>query len=109
MLTPRKIRPIPLAYSVRASSLVFQELDRMHILEADFFGSDRRVLDKRAQHPDPEIRTRFFAAVNESLEKAKTKLATSPNDVNRTVQRRHGQRTDGRLQRPHRENISGPA
>ncbi len=72
----------PMAYSVRASSLVFQELDRMHILEADFFGNDKRVLDKRPQKPDPEIRRRFFAAVNESLERAKTRLAIAPNDVN---------------------------
>jgi hypothetical protein len=72
----------PMVYSVRASSLLFQELDRMHILEAEFFGSDKRVLEKRPQRPDPEIRKRFFAAVNEAQERAKTRLATAPNDVN---------------------------
>ncbi len=72
----------PMVYSVRASSLLFQELDRMNILEGEFFASDKRVLDKHPQKPDPQIRQRFFAAVNESQEKANAKLTSNPNDPN---------------------------
>src|SRR5277367_4514748 len=48
----------PLAYSVRASAYLFYELDRLSILEGEFFADDRRIADKKKIKPDPDIRVK---------------------------------------------------
>ena len=37
----------PLGYAVRGSAFLFSELDRLGILESEFFESDRRISDSR--------------------------------------------------------------
>lgn len=54
------------AYAVRASSLLFRELDRLGILESEFFEDDDRIADKRRLKADPALRVRLFAALDEA-------------------------------------------
>jgi hypothetical protein len=57
----------PMGHSVRAAVYLFSELDRLGILEAEFFADDRRITDsKRKLKPDPEVRARFLQAVEKA-------------------------------------------
>jgi hypothetical protein len=72
----------PLAFAVRASALLFQELDRLEILQGEFFASDKRVIEKKKLKPDPAIRLRFFQSLAEAQTKAKGLLGKNPHDQN---------------------------
>lgn len=72
----------PLSYAVRGSALLFEELDRLQILESEFFADDKRIIDKKKLRPDPMIRDRFFQSVNEAQNRAKSVLSTAPTDAN---------------------------
>ncbi len=72
-----------MGYSVRAGVLLFSELDRLGIMEAEFFTDDRRIADdKKKLKPDAAIRTRFFQAVETAQFRARSTLATRPDDTN---------------------------
>src|SRR3954469_22977246 len=51
-----------LAYAVRASALLFEELHRLRILESEFFAEDKRIIDKQALRPAPEARSNLNQA-----------------------------------------------
>lgn len=70
----------PLAYGVRAAALLFQELDRLEILQGEFFLSDKRVSEKKKLKADPEIRRRFFQSIAEAQARAKGIVAKNPRD-----------------------------
>src|SRR5882757_1299818 len=46
----------PLGYAVRSSAYLFSELDRLSILESQFFSDDSRIIDKQKLKPDPTVR-----------------------------------------------------
>jgi hypothetical protein len=71
-----------LAYSVRAASLLFRELHRLHILESEFFSEDRRIVEKIKLKPDIRTREAFDSAVKQAEEHAKQVLASNPGDPN---------------------------
>lgn len=72
----------PLGHTFRASSDLFYELDRLLILEGEFFSDDKRIAEKRAKvKPDPNIRAHFFATVEKAKKLADTRLAQNPSDV----------------------------
>ncbi len=70
----------PLGYSVRASAYLFHELDRLSILESDFFADDSHIADKKKLKPDPEIKAKLFQAIDDAQSRAQAKLAKDPND-----------------------------
>ena len=71
----------PMGHSTRAAVLLFYELDRLGILEAELFADDRRLTDdKKKLRPDPDVRTRFFGAVETAQSRAQSVLATRPSD-----------------------------
>jgi predicted Zn-dependent protease len=71
----------PLPYAFRASAYLFYELDRMHILESEFFIDDNKIADKKKKmEPDPEVRTKFLQAVRDSEARAEVALKADPND-----------------------------
>jgi hypothetical protein len=72
----------PLGYASRASSHLFSEMDRLGILEADFFLDDDRIADKKKLKPDPAIRDAFYWATTQSRERAEKQLAVNPSDKN---------------------------
>jgi hypothetical protein len=69
-----------LGYSFRGASLLFRELDRLAILEGEFFASNKRIADKKQLSPDARIKERFLAAIEQSKSLAKAKLAVDGND-----------------------------
>jgi hypothetical protein len=70
----------PLGYAVRASAYLFSELDRLSILESDFFADDSRIVDKKKLKPDALIKTQLLKAIEDSQSRAQTLLAKNPND-----------------------------
>lgn len=70
----------PMAYSVRASAYLFYELDRLSILESEFFADDKRIADRRRVKPDPVVRGRLFQALDDAQSRAQGRLDRNPND-----------------------------
>jgi hypothetical protein len=70
----------PVIVATKAAAYLFSELDRLRILELDFFTDDDKVVDRRKLVPDPAIRAKFFQAVEESDKLANARLAVKPDD-----------------------------
>ena len=68
--------------SFRAASLLFRELDRLSILESEFFASNKRLTDKKELKPDEKLKQRFHSAVEESKTLARGRLSIDANDKN---------------------------
>src|SRR5579862_5194969 len=72
----------PLPYAVRGSAYLFTELDRLGILEGEFFTSDSKIADKKKLKADPNTRAQFMKAVEDAQSRAKVVLAGHPQDQN---------------------------
>jgi len=70
----------PLPYSVRASAYLFRELDRLSILQSDFFADDEHIADKKKLRPDPNVRAKLFQALNDAQSRAQGRLDRNPED-----------------------------
>jgi len=70
----------PLLPATKAAAYLFSELDRLRILELDFFTDDEKVVDRRKLVPDPNIRNKFFQTVAESDKVANARLGSNPNN-----------------------------
>ena len=70
----------PMVLAVKSAAYLFAELDRLKILELDFFTDDEKLVDRRKLIPDPVIRQKFFDAVAESDRLANARLAVKPDD-----------------------------
>ncbi len=72
----------PLGHMVRGAVYLFTELDRLRILEAEFFIDDDKFVATKKLKPDPAIRGRFFAAIDQGRRLASQRLAVEPRDRN---------------------------
>lgn len=72
----------PFGYAVRASAYLFSELDRLGILESEFFANDKRIIEKKKLQPDPDTGAKFQQAVSDSQSRAQKLLAANANDQN---------------------------
>ncbi len=70
----------PMGHTFRASSDLFFELDRLKVLEGEFFADDKRIADKRGLKPDPNLRNSFFAAMDRAKQAANQRLKQNPTD-----------------------------
>jgi hypothetical protein len=70
----------PLPYAIRSAVNLFQELDRLGILDGEFFADDKHIIDKKKLKPDPKIRAQFLQATQEAQTRANAVLAKDPND-----------------------------
>src|SRR5271165_4631204 len=70
----------PILVATKAAAYLFSELDRLRILELDFFSDDEKVVDRRKLIPDPVVRAKFFQTVAETEKLANARLASNPND-----------------------------
>ena len=70
---------LALVHSVRAVALMFSELNRMGILETEFFVSDNKVTGVKLK-ADPRVRERLFANTAEARRLAGARLAAAPDD-----------------------------
>lgn len=69
------------AHAIRASSLLFRELDRLAILESEFFADDDRIKDKRKLKPGPALRQRLFASIERARSAADAALKLNAEDA----------------------------
>jgi hypothetical protein len=77
----RQVDPkAPVLVATKAAAYLFSELDRLRILELDFFTDDDKVVDRRKLVPDPAVRVKFFQTVEESDKLANARLAAKPDD-----------------------------
>lgn len=71
----------PLGPASDAAAYLFSEFDRLHILEAEFFTSDKNFQNQKQLTPDPQVKQKFDA----QLEKTKTlvadRLSHDPDDA----------------------------
>jgi hypothetical protein len=72
----------PLGYSVRGAAYLFAELDRLQILEGEFFASDKRILEKKKLKPDPGVRAAVFDSIEKARQKAQAALSKNGADKN---------------------------
>lgn len=71
---------VPLPYAVKAAAHFFSELDRLKILQMDFFEDDDRVVDRRKLAPDPTVRAEIFRLIEAARQRANLRLASDPGD-----------------------------
>jgi hypothetical protein len=69
------------AFTFRAASLLFQELDRLGILEGEFFADDKRLIEKKQLKADPSVRREFYEYIELGRRRARHRLVTDPDDV----------------------------
>src|SRR5215831_19252476 len=72
----------PLPYAFRASTYLFFELDRLGILESEFLVDDKKIAEKKKLQPDPGIRGRFQAALEDVQARAEAVLKVNAEDRN---------------------------
>ena len=72
----------PLGHSTRAAAYLFYELDRLKILQGEFLTDDKKISGDGKLTPDPAIRLRFFASVEEAQRLAESRLQERPGDSN---------------------------
>ena len=70
----------PMLLATKAAAYLFSELDRLRILELDFFTNDDKVIDRHKLVPDLAIRAKFFQTVDESDKLANARLAAHADD-----------------------------
>lgn len=70
----------PFPYSVKAAAFFFSELDRLKILQTEFFEDDDKVVDRRKLSPDPAIRRQIFRLFELTRQHAAARLARHPTD-----------------------------
>ncbi len=79
-----RLRPgDPLGPVSDAAAYLFSELDRLHVLQSEFFTDDQRFLGRqRNLAPDAAAKREFEAALERSRKMASAALAKSPKDEN---------------------------
>jgi predicted Zn-dependent protease len=77
----RELPEDPIAYTFRAASLLFQELDRLGILESEFLADDERITEKKKLKSDPKVRREFYEFIEMARRRALHRLATEPDDT----------------------------
>jgi hypothetical protein len=70
----------PIGYAVRSSTYLFSEMDRLLILESEFFASDKRIAEKKKLKPDPLVKAKLLKAIDDAQSRAQTRLNANPND-----------------------------
>src|ERR1700675_1975197 len=56
----------PLGYALRSSGYLFSELDRLGVLEGEFFVDDKRIAEKKGLKPDPAVRAKIMHAIQDA-------------------------------------------
>jgi tetratricopeptide (TPR) repeat protein len=69
-----------LYYAVRAATHHFSEMDRLRILETDFFLDDEKIASKVKLKPDPAVRNAIYQSLDQARNLARARLNADPND-----------------------------
>ena len=70
----------PLPQAVKAAAYLFAELNRLKIMELDFFSDDEKLVDRKKLVPDPAIRASLFKLVDNVQRLGNARLAARPDD-----------------------------
>ena len=70
----------PLLLTTTAAAGLYSELDRLKILQLDFFTDDDKLIDRRKLVPDPRVRQSFLNALAEADRISQARLAAKPDD-----------------------------
>jgi hypothetical protein len=70
----------PLTFSVRAVTDLYAEMQRLEILETEFFVDDDKVTSEERLEPDPAVRDRIVAAIDQARRLADQRLLVSNAD-----------------------------
>jgi len=70
----------PVGPAAAAAGLLFSELHRMGVLEAQFYEDDRTFEKRKKLVPDSEVRSRFNASLEQAESRAQVRLAKNPKD-----------------------------
>lgn len=70
----------PMGPASEGAGLLFSELDRLGILESQFFEDDKAFTERKKLSPDPAIHGRFQASLDKAEAIAKGRLAKDPKD-----------------------------
>lgn len=70
----------PLGPATRAAALLFRELDRLQILQTEFFTDDDRIAEKKKLKPDVPTRDAFYWATQQCREISEGILAKDANN-----------------------------
>lgn len=71
----------PLGHLFRGGAFLFYELDRLKILESEFFKDDAKIGDTKNLDPDQTIKRRLMQALDRTETLAAARLAEDPDDV----------------------------
>jgi len=74
---PREALP----YAVRSAGYLFYELDRLGILEGQFYTDDDRIVAKKKLDADPQVRIALWKAIDETQSRALATLQAKPGDT----------------------------
>jgi len=70
----------PLGPASDAAGYLFSELNRLGILEGQFYESDKQFDARSKVTPDPTVRDRFAKVLDQAETRAKARLTKNPND-----------------------------
>ncbi len=70
----------PLGPACDAAGLLFSEFNRLGVLESQFYEEDKAFNARKRLTPDPGVRDRFNAALDEADSRAQSRLAKNPTD-----------------------------
>jgi hypothetical protein len=70
----------PLGPVSDAAAYLFSELDRLHILQSEFFTDDENFRKRKKLYPDPAVKDKFESALAKSRQLADRTLQHAPND-----------------------------
>ena len=70
----------PLGPACDAAGILFSEFRRLGVLESQFYEDDKAFQARKKLTPDPQMRARFDAALDQAESRARTRLAKDPKD-----------------------------
>jgi len=70
----------PMGKASEAAGLLFSEFNRLGVLEAQFYEDDRAFQSRKKFTPDPSVRARFDAVLDQTEAGATSRLAKDPKD-----------------------------
>jgi hypothetical protein len=72
----------PFGATSQAAAYLFEEFNRLGVLQTELFTDDDKFKDRAKPEPDPKLRERFDGALDQSQKLADAILGHSPNDRN---------------------------
>jgi hypothetical protein len=63
-----------------AAGFLFSEFNRLGVLESQFYEDDKTFAGRKKLVPDPAVRDRFYAALNQAESQAHSRLTQNPKD-----------------------------